>query len=59
MNTGAERSPHDDLWDAIDPIFQQILVHPFISALSDGTLPEKTFRSYLMQDSLFLPWIET
>lgn len=54
MNTGAERSPHDDLWDAIDPIFQQILVHPFISALSDGTLPEKTFRSYLMQDSLFL-----
>lgn len=54
MSTGAERSPHEDLWDAIDPIYQQILVHPFIEGLADGTLPEVAFRRYLMQDSLFL-----
>jgi thiaminase/transcriptional activator TenA len=54
MSKDAERSPHDDLWDAIDPVYQQILEHPFISELSDGTLPEEAFRRYLVQDSLFL-----
>ena len=28
--------------------------HPFISGLADGTLPEKAFRHYLVQDYLFL-----
>ena len=53
MSTG-ERLPHDDLWDAIDPVYQRILEHPFIERLADGTLPEAAFRHYLVQDSLFL-----
>ena len=28
--------------------------HPFIAGLADGTLPEKAFRHYLVQDYLFL-----
>ena len=42
------------LWDAAAPIFEAILAHPFLTGLTDGTLPEERFRFYVKQDSLYL-----
>ncbi len=43
-----------ELWRSIDPIYQAILVHPFLVGLTDGTLPEEAFRFYVVQDALYL-----
>jgi len=37
-----------------EPIWQQIFDHPFLKEIKDGTLPEDTFRYYLLQDYLYL-----
>jgi len=42
------------LWQAIAPIYQAILAHPFIGGLTDGSLPEESFRYYAVQDALYL-----
>jgi thiaminase/transcriptional activator TenA len=42
------------LWASIDRIFRAILVHPFVTGLRDGTLPEAAFRFYVVQDALYL-----
>lgn len=42
------------LWDAISPIYEQILEHPFLKGMADGTLPEDVFRYYAIQDALYL-----
>ncbi|MDI3339988.1 MAG: thiaminase II [Sphaerobacter sp.] len=42
------------LWESITPIYQQILDHPFLQGLTDGSLPEAAFRHYLIQDALYL-----
>lgn len=39
---------------AINSIFDKITVHPFISELMNGTLPETTFEFYIQQDALYL-----
>ncbi|MCX7624083.1 MAG: thiaminase II [Thermomicrobium sp.] len=44
----------DELWRSIEPIFSAILAHPFVQGLTDGTLPEETFRFYVVQDALYL-----
>ena len=44
----------DLAWDAVQPIFQQTLQHPFIKELMDGTLDRKKFLFYIEQDSLYL-----
>jgi thiaminase/transcriptional activator TenA len=44
----------DELWAAIEGIFQKTLRHPFLAGLSDGTLPRGKFDFYLAQDSLYL-----
>jgi thiaminase (transcriptional activator TenA) len=44
----------DSLWDAIAPIYSQILHHPFVLGLTDGTLDEAAFRFYAIQDALYL-----
>ena len=43
-----------ELWDAIGPIYAEILEHPFLRRLADGTLPEECFRHYVLQDALYL-----
>jgi thiaminase (transcriptional activator TenA) len=42
------------LWASAAHIFQQILPHPFLTRLLDGTLPEECFRFYVTQDALYL-----
>ncbi len=44
----------DDLWHAIDSIYAAILRHPFVTGLSDGSLPRDSFRFYAVQDALYL-----
>src|SRR5262245_32428440 len=43
-----------ELWSAMTPIYQTILRHPFVTGLTDGTLPRDSFRFYAVQDSLYL-----
>ncbi len=42
------------LWQSIERIFSQILAHPFLVGLTDGTLDEAAFRFYVIQDALYL-----
>jgi thiaminase/transcriptional activator TenA len=43
-----------DLWTSIEPIYAAILRHPFVSGLTDGSLPRARFRFYAVQDALYL-----
>jgi len=42
------------LWQRAQPIYQEILEHPFLKGLVDGSLPRERFEYYLEQDSLYL-----
>nr|MBA3431716.1 TenA family protein [Actinomycetota bacterium] len=42
------------LWESIDGIFKQILDHPFVQGLTDGSLEDDAFRFYVVQDALYL-----
>jgi len=45
----------DELWESIsNDVFPAILEHPFISGLTDGTLPAESFLHYVRQDSAYL-----
>jgi thiaminase/transcriptional activator TenA len=44
----------DTLWQRIEGIYRQILAHPFLTGLTDGTLTEDAFRFYAIQDALYL-----
>ena len=37
-----------ELWDAIDPIYAAILRHPFVTGLTDGSLPRESFRTSVL-----------
>ena len=43
-----------DLWASIGPIYAAILRHPFITGLTDGSLPRESFQFYAVQDALYL-----
>ncbi len=43
-----------DLWRSIEHTYTEILAHPFLTGLTDGTLPEERFRHYVLQDALYL-----
>ncbi len=36
------------------PIWDAQLVHPFVTALADGSLPQEAFQFYILQDARFL-----
>ncbi|MDW8107944.1 MAG: thiaminase II, partial [Armatimonadota bacterium] len=42
------------LWQAITPIYEAILRHPFLTGLTDGTLPREAFEFYVVQDAHYL-----
>ena len=43
-----------ELWKGIGDIYSAILVHPFLTGLTDGSLPHGTFAFYVIQDALYL-----
>lgn len=43
-----------DAWKQIEPLYAQILQHPFLLELSAGTLSRERFQHYMLQDSLYL-----
>jgi thiaminase/transcriptional activator TenA len=43
-----------ELWTSIQPIYAAILRHPFLTGLTDGSLPGESFRFYAVQDALYL-----
>jgi thiaminase/transcriptional activator TenA len=44
----------EQLWAAGDAVHQQILAHPFLRGLTDGSLPHAAFRHFVVQDSHYL-----
>ena len=52
--TVRERGFTTDLWRSVDPIYAEILAHPFLRGLTEGTLPKDCFRHYVTQDALYL-----
>lgn len=42
------------IWHETQPIIDQILRHPFITALQQGSLAPETFSFYIQQDALYL-----
>ena len=41
-------------WKAAEGIFEEIISHPFIKELADGTLDPARFDRYLAQDELYV-----
>lgn len=44
----------DSLWSSIEDIYRSILAHPFITGLTDGSLPHDTFLHFIAQDAHYL-----
>ena len=44
----------DDLWKSTLPVYEEILRHPFIQELTDGSLASERFVFYMKQDALYL-----
>jgi thiaminase/transcriptional activator TenA len=42
------------LWQDITGIYRAILAHPFLTGLTDGSLPHEAFAFYVVQDALYL-----
>jgi len=43
-----------ELWRSITSVYDEILAHPFLRGLTDGTLSEERFRIYVLQDAVYL-----
>src|SRR3712207_537896 len=43
-----------ELWQSIENIYSEILAHPFLRGLTDGTLTEERFVFYVLQDAVYL-----
>lgn len=44
----------EQLWRAITPIYEATLKHPFLTGLTDGSLPREAFEFYVIQDAHYL-----
>jgi thiaminase/transcriptional activator TenA len=47
-------SGSEAVWRRIAPIYDDILVHPFLTGITDGSLPPEAFARYVVQDGLYL-----
>lgn len=45
----------DELWQVVAGVYDEILTHPFLTGLTDGSLPREAFRHYVVQETHFLP----
>jgi thiaminase/transcriptional activator TenA len=54
MKPAASPTLSAELWSAIEGIYGEILEHPFIAGLTDGSLERETFRFYVIQDAHYL-----
>lgn len=54
LSVALPAQPAKDLWTAIEPIYAKTLQHPFLTGLTDGTLPKASFTFYLQQDAAYL-----
>ena len=43
-----------ELWDGITGTYDAILAHPFLTGLTDGSLPAEAFAFYVIQDAVYL-----
>jgi len=44
----------DELWSAGAGVYDEVRAHPFLTGLSDGTLPHAAFRHFIVQDAHYL-----
>ena len=44
----------DELWRGSADIYRAILAHPFLTGLTDGSLPPDAFTFYVVQDAVYL-----
>ncbi len=44
----------DELWQSTLPVYEEILLHPFIEELTTGSLSRERFVFYMKQDALYL-----
>jgi thiaminase/transcriptional activator TenA len=51
---GADMRFTADLWRSIEETYVAILCHPFLTGLTDGSLPRQSFQFYAVQDALYL-----
>ena len=54
MSPTAPTPIRDLLWSDVEDIYAAILRHPFVTGLTDGTLPREAFRHYIVQDAHYL-----
>ena len=52
--TDSRQSFSAQLWAAGDAVYREILEHPFLRGLTDGSLPHSAFRHFVVQDSHYL-----
>ncbi len=43
-----------ELWRGAAGIYDAILAHPFLTGLTDGSLPHDAFAFYVVQDAIYL-----
>lgn len=44
----------EELWAGIEDLSEEILAHPFVAGLTDGSLERDAFRFYVVQDGHYL-----
>jgi thiaminase/transcriptional activator TenA len=44
----------EELWAAIEDVYAEIVDHPFLTGLTQGSLPREAFRFYVVQDAHYL-----
>lgn len=44
----------DRMWSAAGPVYEQILAHPFLTELTDGSLSRDRFSHYVIQDVKYI-----